>query len=168
MKILIIILVCFLLPGTVLSAPDEQVILMTFQDVVTKHIDGYSNDPRISVRYISAEPVINLAAYWMKSKISVSDSSYDVQKSSSIVSPYIGILNYKVVLYNTKKQPTKELAENDNFFESPGIPGTARITFAFQSNKWVVKKYEYSSERFGWLEVTAEKMEFWYEALMIK
>ena len=169
MKIVFItLLLCFLMPGTALGAPDEQAILMAFQNIVAKHIDGYLSDPRLSVRYVSAEPIINSAAYWMKSKISVSDSSYDVQKTTSLVSPYLGILNYNVVLNNTKKQPTKELAEKDTDFESPGIPGKARIAFAFQSDKWVVKKYEYYSDSFGWLEVTAEKMAFWYESLKIK
>jgi hypothetical protein len=61
----------------------------------------------------------------------VIDVSYDVQKTDSLVSPYLGIATYEVRYTLT----TGNKKDTGNY--------TCRATYAYQDKAWVSKSYEY-------------------------
>jgi hypothetical protein len=67
--------------------------------------------------------------------------SIDVRKTDSLVSPYIGTVEFKLYFYLADVHDTKEKAEKDTGFGSVATL-RHRYTFAFQQDKWVLKLRE--------------------------
>jgi hypothetical protein len=69
----------------------------------------------------------------------VSDFSFDVKITDSLVTPYTGVLNYKQVFWETAGHPTKEEAQADsNFVRSWTNPQTS--TYGYQDGQWKLLK----------------------------
>lgn len=163
-SILILLFSCNL----IFAAQDEQIVISSFQDIVKKHIESYSDDPRIMTYFISANKY-SPKSYWIKSKCTVlSDYSFDIQKTNSIITPYTGYVIYKMQTWVTDEQPTKEAAETATSLHTIGGLSNCRITFAFQGDAWIVKKYEYQSNYDGtWYDVT-DKDENMTKRMLVK
>ena len=69
----------------------------------------------------------------------------DVQKTNSLVSPYLGVVEFNVIRHDTKCHKTQAEAEKDDSFSSNAggyETTTHRDTFVFQDKMWVLKSRE--------------------------
>jgi hypothetical protein len=65
----------------------------------------------------------------------VSDYSFDVKVTDSLVTPYVGVVTFKQVHWSTAKHATKEEAEADNnFARTLTAPVTHR--YGYQDGQW--------------------------------
>lgn len=97
--------------------------------------------------------------YWIKSKNTiVGGYSIDVQKTNSLVSPYIGTVDFASQIWVSGKFETKEEAEGATEFKESGKPDQVRITMAYQNGVWVVKKYQFKSATYPRWEEAKGKM----------
>ena len=152
MRIIILLLVLFLFMPTVYCSPSESSVLSSFQTIVTKYLESIESDSRILVYYVEPNSLIKSTGGWIKSKCSIAESSFDVQKTNSLVSPFIGIINYKLYIHTTKYNLTQEKAKEDDNFNNPGRPYAVRVHFAYQSEKWVPTKYACAYDE-EWFEI---------------
>lgn len=141
-KIFSLLVLFFIIISTniTFASSEDQSAISSFKDVVQKHMDSYIDDPRILV--------FNLNPDWLKTKAVVSNASFDVQRTNSIVSPYVGIMVYNMSVGSIKKS-TKEAVENDNNFQYDLPDYLCRITFSYQNEKWVPTRYQFEIPKMG-------------------
>ena len=150
-----------------LAAQSEQEIVESFQEVAKKHIESYNDDPRILVYHIDAilPPYGSSPPAWIKSKnIIIDNYSIDVEKTNSLVTPYTGILFYKMQILIVKEK-TKTEAENSTKFNVNSKPKNYKILFSYQNGKWIAKEYLYQFEG-NWYD--AEKEESTLNRMKVK
>jgi hypothetical protein len=86
---------------------------------------------------------------WAKQKAKLVDLEYDVKKTDSLVTPYIGIVQFSLVLeqspfYASEDEAVKSVELDSGVtLKSP----KCRVTYAFQEDQWIAKRYE----RLSWL-----------------
>lgn len=77
---------------------------------------------------------------WRKSYSEpISDYSFDVKVTDSLVTPYTGVLSYKQVFWETAEHPTKEEAQADNNFVR-SLTGPQTFTYGYQEGQWKLLK----------------------------
>ncbi|KAF0216763.1 MAG: hypothetical protein FD174_3586 [Geobacteraceae bacterium] len=83
--------------------------------------------------------------FWFKSYHKI-DQNYkiDVEKTTSLISPYVGTLQVEVYYNTSDKFPTKKTAEQATTYKVHSIQ-TFKITLAYQENKWVVTDAHFKS-----------------------
>ncbi|MDF2571984.1 MAG: hypothetical protein K0R55_3588 [Sporomusa sp.] len=142
--ITLILCIIFAFSGNlVFAAPDDQSIKSSFQDLVKKHMDGYTDDPRVLVYYVPESVTYKVPVGWRKSKcIVLEDYSYDVEKTDSITTPYTAYLIYKMYIMVSPALATKELAESTEIFKENNTPNVYRISFSYQNGSWIPETYE--------------------------
>ena len=115
---------------TPVLAIDETQVVESFQKAINEHFTSYDTDGR--------ERVAQLGGGWVKERFKPMENyKVDVQRTNSLVSPYIAICEFTLVRAMTKFHKLKIDAENDNSF----IKSDSRIhkhTYAYQNGKWVV------------------------------
>lgn len=83
---------------------------------------------------------------WAKRRMHVDNLEYDVRKTDSLVSPFIGIVTFEVFVEQTSFYKSKDEAESAEDFQietyASKIQEMSRVTYAFQEAGWVIKKYE--------------------------
>lgn len=124
----------------VFAADDAQVVSSFKQyvsDILTQVNATYEgNNYRIA--YIPLDAVTKRPGYWIKIKRTI-DPTYniDVQKSNSLISPYIGTLEVNTTNVFYKGYPNQQDAEaTDAIDHTTG--DNYKFTIAFQDEKWVV------------------------------
>ena len=156
------------------SAPNEQEIMNSFQDLVTKHINGYNDDPRVMIYFVPGNLSLNVKEGWRKSKCAVTKNySYEIQKPNSETGQYTGFLIYEMYIYVSPAQSTKELAEATEAFNKNTTPGVYKISFSYQDGKWVPSKYEEQIRTEStlppfWLTVTQNPLATHFKRLVIR
>lgn len=143
-SLLAIVFALLIVAPTALAAEDEQTVVSSFEEVIQQHINSYQDDPRTMVYYVPGDTeYIQIKGGWRKSKCTVSnDYTYDIQKTNSIITPYTSTLTYKMKILVTNAQASKAAAEACETFNDDHYPNEYRITFSYQHNQWVPKKYE--------------------------
>jgi hypothetical protein len=71
-----------------------------------------------------------------------SSVSIDVERTTSLVSPYIGTLEFQMVEHYTAFHETREDAEADSAFVNSQVK-THKHSYAYQDGKWVPKTRKY-------------------------
>jgi hypothetical protein len=128
-----ILLVC----GSVVLAqsPAEEAVIIAFREYISRHLSSYEQDNRLNV--------YKLGCGWAKIYYKVEgEYSIDVQRTSSLISPYIGVCEFKLRRHYTACHPTKEGAQQDSRFVNTDA-NLHKHMYAYQDNKWVPKKREY-------------------------
>lgn len=74
---------------------------------------------------------------FVRRKIQITDTGYDVRKTDSLVSPFIGEIAYTVVTRGRKGSLEKDVKEGPENFKVDGIK--CKATYAYQSSRWVRK-----------------------------
>lgn len=128
------------------AADDAQVVnsFKQFCDDNIAKVTATYEGTHYSIAYQQPSKYTQRPESWIKySGIVDPNYKYDVQKTNSLVSPYIGTLEvtYKTVVY--KDFPTKEAAEATNDIVRY-TPVVYKFIVAYQDDKWVVtdaKKY---------------------------
>jgi hypothetical protein len=101
-----------------------------------KHPDTCSADGvTAAAKLAAAKPIIHVV--WRKQyTAAVSEFSFDVKVTDSLVTPYTGVFSYNEVILLTAEHPTKEEAAQDNQF----IPHSRSCTetYGHQEGQWVL------------------------------
>lgn len=107
---------------------EDQKALDSFKSLVRRHIDSYELNPR--------EHVTNFDSGWAKECFTIDPSSanFDVEKTSSLVSPYVGTLTFKLIRKLSAFHSTEAEADADTCTrESANLHKDA---FAYQDHQW--------------------------------
>lgn len=118
----------------------------------------FANDPvkLLKERIEENKIIINRAApyayydkehsYWAVHRLQIADIEYDVQKTNSLVSPYLGIISLTAILDNsTSNYDSREACSQASSFKKVRSC-TCRISYAFQENQWLKRGYEYGND----------------------
>jgi hypothetical protein len=117
------------------TSSDKQVV-DSFKTYVQQHFASYEHNRR--------ERTTLLGGGWAKVYYLPDQSSagIDVQRTASLVSPYMATLEFKLVMHYTAFHKTRKEAEGDsNFVSSMAV--THKHTYAYQDGKWVPKIRKY-------------------------
>lgn len=74
---------------------------------------------------------------WYRRKIKITDVSYDVRKTDSLVSPFMGEILYTLVTSGRNGPSEKSATEGPDNFEA--VPIKCKAIYAYQSSRWVRK-----------------------------
>ena len=131
MKNISIVILSILLISSCTSTPTEEDIKDGFKKFATEYIDSYKTDKR--------QRVTELGGGWAKEEYTMVESSYDIQSTNSLVSPYVGICKFTLQRNYTDFFETKDAASNSNKF----IASDTRIhihKYLYQDGKWNVSE----------------------------
>lgn len=123
------------------ASSDKQVV-ESFKEYVQRHLASYESNRR--------ERITKLGGGWVKMyfKPDLGSAAIDVQKTTSLVSPYIGTLEFQLVHYYTAFHTTRKEAEADfAFVNSKAI--THKHSYAYQDGKWLPKTRKYTIVDYG-------------------
>ncbi len=74
---------------------------------------------------------------WAKRRFSVTEITYDVKKTDSLVSPIIGLVTFQLRTIQTYLYPTKEQADASSAFETKTIASyRISLTYSYKDNTW--------------------------------
>lgn len=145
-KIILVLTIIFSFSNIIFA--NEQKAIDDFNLLISKiktDTNATFTDEYCKVFYIKAEPQYGIEEQWSKSRIDHINISYDIKKSDSLISPYIGIINIK----NTYKTfyplvsndifKTKEDAINATLYKLSDGDIIYTYTYAYQNNKWILK-----------------------------
>ena len=107
-------------------------VVESFTRYVQQHFASYEHNRR--------ERTTKLGGGWVKEYFQPDQSSagIDVQRTTSLVSPYVGTLEFKLVTHYTAFHKTRNEAEADSTFGNSKVV-THKHTYAYQDGKWVPK-----------------------------
>lgn len=106
-----------------------------FENHIENHFESYETDRR--------EGVLKLGGGWVKKRHSLRDKySYDVQETNSLVSPYKGIYEFKLLRSYTDFHATEQEAILDNNFTKTDN-NIHRHIYLYQKGNWVVTERKY-------------------------
>jgi hypothetical protein len=114
------------------DASNDKQVVESFRTYMQQHFASYEHNRR--------ERTTLLSQGWMKMYYQPDQSSagIDVQRTASLVSPYIGTLEFKLVNHFTAFHKSRKEAESDStFVNSKAVSHTH--TYAYQDGKWVPK-----------------------------
>ncbi len=109
---------------------DDKQVVDSFKGYMQHHFDSYKTNRR--------ERVTLLGGGWVKEyyEPDASSATFDVQRTSSLVSPYLGKLNFRLRAHYTAFHKTREEAAGDSNFTQ--VSSTLHMhTYAYQDGKWV-------------------------------
>lgn len=81
---------------------------------------------------------------WAKRKFRVTDLTYDVRKTESLVSPLVGHVTFTLASTQTALFPDKEAAQASSEFDSQGSVYKVELSYAHQDGKWRTTTGRYS------------------------
>lgn len=137
--VLAMMLVLLVLP---LGISKQQValdVVSSFKELTARHIASYENDQRVQVGQYGGydENMKPVPLRWRRAWFRIeSKYSVDVQSTNSLISPYVGIFEFKLHGYLSKMRDTKEEAEKELTAETESLIKHKHI-FAYQDKKWV-------------------------------
>ena len=119
------------------NAQSDTDAVNAFKKYIAVYEDSYRTDHR--------EQVVHSFGGWSRRYFELTTHmTIDVQKSNSLISPYLGVAIFNLTLYQTAYYPTKDAAEGDhNFIQK--ILFTHRHTYAYQEGVWVPTERKYSN-----------------------
>jgi len=126
--------------GATAQSQQEKDIVKAFSKTVEEYIPSH---------FIKEPLPVQVGCGWNKHLYEPSaNHSIDVRKTDSLISPYIGTVQFVVTSSLTNCHPTEEEAKKDNAYRRFGT-ATHRYTFAYQEDTWVLKSREILSEKGG-------------------
>ena len=109
----------------------------SFEDRVGKYFQSYKTDNRGAVVNFY-DKYVNVYHYPLITY------SIDVQTTNSLVSPYIGYLNYRMVMNYTQMHKSFSEASMDSIFYQVDTT-QHKHTYSYQNDKWVLKTMKHFS-----------------------
>ena len=83
---------------------------------------------------------------WAKRKFILEDLKYDVKKTDSLVTPILGIVQFRLRVQQSAFVPTKgEAKRAQEFPEKPNIVDTITLRYSFRDDRWSFKDGEFES-----------------------
>lgn len=133
-SIIILMMFCLFIPITAFASSSEEEVVQSFNTLAQNHIDSYQTDKREKI-----VQAIQGDKKWRKFLHDVSSNySIDIQKTNSIVTPYIGIFEFEVTIYKSEPFDTEEEARATNTYTN--YIGYHKDKFAYQNDTWVTKE----------------------------
>lgn len=106
-------------------------VVASFKKYVADYMNSYKTDRREMVRL--------LGGGWAKEYFEpLPDAGIDVRKTDSLVSPYMGVVEFTLITRYTTFHKTRTEAEADNNFVQTRQT-KHRHTYAYQDGSWVPK-----------------------------
>lgn len=107
----------------------DEVALSSFKSLVHRHAESYKPNGR--------EHVTQLAGGWVKENFTIDADSlkFDVEKTSSLVSPYVGTVSFMIIRHVTNFHSEPSDAAADNVF-TKRFPYSHKHIFGYQENAW--------------------------------
>lgn len=117
-------------------------VVKQFKKTIENYFAQCPNNPRIAVTEENGS--------YLRSKYAILNNyKYDVKKSDSLISPYVGYLEFVFKTYAYKKFDSKEDAYKDNSIDELIITKTYQINYGYQDGKWVATSGEYKLNMFN-------------------
>src|SRR6267142_6935957 len=118
------------------DASNDKQVVESFTAYVQRHLASYEHNRR--------ERTTKLGGGWVREYFQPdqSSASIDVQKTASLVSPYIGTVEFQLVQHYTAFHKTRKDAEGDSAFVNSRAV-THKHSYAYQGGKWVPKTRKY-------------------------
>ena len=118
-----------LLPFSYAQSTEEEKVLAAFKGMVREHVESYKSNGR--------EYVANLGGGWAKEVFSIDPTSvkFDVDKTSSLVSPFIGTVSFTLIRRYTAFHGTADEAGKDTVLIKKDSAAHTH-SFAYQDHKW--------------------------------
>lgn len=151
-KIVFIILCFFILLGvTKAFAQEEQKVISLFEKEVAKFEKFFSSNPKLLLKSPFSNSPTGYVFYYQK--FDDYKISYDVRKSDSLVSPYMGYITLSYLetsskncgdnqsysnKYFTTIEAVRKIKEDESCYK-PLIGTSVKFIFAFQKKQWVYK-----------------------------
>ena len=154
------------LPRQVLVATD-QAILKSFQNVVrelmTALVKSY-NENRYEIYGLGSDKKASI--WWKTKKVLMPTCKYDVEKTNSLVSPYVGIIEVDICLTTSAPEymsyKLMEMATNLTTESTT----TYTLKFAYQEGNWIFKRckdFRVLADGTPWVDLMGGK---WYNPPM--
>jgi hypothetical protein len=124
------------------SNDDEKKAVTSFKTYVQHHLESYKTNRR--------EKVSSLGGGWVKEyfEVDAGSAEFDVQRTNSLISPYTGKLEFRMIRHFTAFHRTREEAIADTAFIHSDI-ASHRHNYAYQDDKWIPKVRQHRAEAFG-------------------
>lgn len=108
---------------------EEEKALDSFKTLVRNHVDSYKPSGR--------EHVTKLGGGWAKERFILDPASakFDVEKTSSLVSPFVGTLTFKLIRRFSAFHSTEADAAADAVFTEQDV-WVHKHVFAYQDHQW--------------------------------
>jgi hypothetical protein len=112
------------------QSDEEKKTVDSFKGYVQHHLDSYKTNRRERVTFLSGG--------WVQQyyEADVSSAEIDVQRTSSLISPYTGKLEFRMIRRYTAFHKSREEAVVDTVFSRVEVT-THRHNYAYQDGKWV-------------------------------
>jgi len=109
----------------------------SFKKTVESYLNGYKQTKHEKVYFIQSEYI---PSGWRKAYSELVSDAYtmDVQKTDSLVSPYIGILEFNTRHYVSSPLATEQAVRSNAYFTDEYSVRKHRHMYAYQSGKWIV------------------------------
>ncbi len=137
-------------PEPKISEQDQAV--SSFKQIVENYMKTYKQSKHEQVYHLEGSSVANIPEGWRKaySELASDDYKVDVQKTDSLVSPYLGILEFDTKTYvSSSTYGSQEAASQATDFPSDSsLLHKHRHTYAYQEGQWVIqsRKWVYPGE----------------------
>ncbi len=131
---IVIALMILALPSFAGAQIAEQKALESFKSLVRRHVDSYKPDGR--------EHITKLGGGWAKEQFIIDSPKFDVEKTSSLVSPFVGTLTFTLIRRTTAFHSTEDEAAADTVvtYEDRTIH---KHVFAYQEDQWQPTSRQY-------------------------
>jgi hypothetical protein len=118
------------------DAGNEKQVVESFKGYVHQHLASYEHNRR--------ERTTRLGGGWVKQYFQPkqNSASIDVQKTASLVSPYVGTLEFQLTQHYSTLHKTRAEAEADSSFVNSRTV-THKHSYAYQDGEWVPKTRKY-------------------------
>jgi hypothetical protein len=111
---------------------DEKTTVDSFKGYVQRHFESYKTNRR--------ERVTKLNAGWAKEYFEpdITSAEIDVQRTTSLISPYTGKLEFRIIRHFTAFHQSREEALADTAFPKTDVVSHIH-NYAYQDGRWVPK-----------------------------
>lgn len=123
----------------------DQKALESFKALVRHHVDSYKPNGR---EHVFVGLIFEGKNLWIKDRFTIDPTSvnFDVQKTSSLVSPFVGTLTFTITITRTSLHPTKAEAAVDTDCSHETEVFLHRHVFVYQDSQWRPKSRQHRVE----------------------
>lgn len=155
MKKFILTLIC-LFCFSISCFASEQEIVDGFKDFTNKISNEIiENYKEVKVAYVPYDRDTDYGDFWVKRQRTNLNSSIDIQQTTSLISPYMGILilSNDYTLYHSidnlnGNYKTALEAEKANIPVTTKGDGLYKFTYMYQNREWVLKRVQYRNAKY--------------------
>jgi hypothetical protein len=121
---------------------EEEQAVASFKQTAANYVATYKQSKHEEVYHLDASFAAHTPEGWRKSYSELASDVYsvDVQKTDSLVSPYVGTLEFHTNLYVSELYGSQDAASQTTDF--PAKPNDVRRhlhTYAYQNGAWVLQ-----------------------------